>query len=139
LGGPVTLSQRNFHDNSHAALPNSNRLNQGLDGIDAQKDDLGPYLAQLQQKVRQQWIPGHTQSSRRTVLFFTITRSGQVMNLEILRSSGFSSTDEEAVKAVSRAAPFLPLPPTYEENYLNIEFTFNINIYGQLDLNFNKF
>ncbi|MEC4818010.1 MAG: TonB family protein, partial [Scytonema sp. PMC 1069.18] len=138
LGGPVSLSQRDLEDNSLAALPNSNRLNRAVDGIDARKDDLGPYLAQLQEKVRQQWIPGLTQSSRRTVLLFTINRTGQVSKLEITSSSGYDVTDEVAINAVKRAAPFAPLPTTYEHNYLNIEFSFSINVYGQLDLRFDN-
>ncbi|MUG91655.1 TonB family protein [Scytonema sp. UIC 10036] len=133
LGGPVSLSSRNIQE-SLAALPHSNPSNRALDGIDARKDDLGPYLEQLQRQVKQQWIPGLTQSSRRTVLYFTISRSGQVSGLQVARPSGFDAIDEAALSAVQRAAPFAPLPTTYSENYLSIEFTFSINVYGQLDL-----
>ncbi|NDJ25163.1 TonB family protein, partial [Nostoc sp. B(2019)] len=135
LGGPVSLSSRDLGSNYFAASPNSNRFNPDSNGIDARRDtDLGPYLKELQRKVRQQWIPEVTQSSRRSVLHFTINRSGQVSNLRIARTSGFNTTDEAAVSAVKRAAPFIPLPTTYSGNNISIEFTFVINVYGELDL-----
>ncbi|WP_407885140.1 energy transducer TonB, partial [Scytonema sp. NUACC26] len=133
LGGPVSLPSRNFEENL-AALPDSNPSNRAFDGMDARKDDLGLYLEQLQQQVKQQWIPGLTQYSRRTVLYFTISRSGRVTGLQVARPSGFDAIDEAAISAIQRAAPFAPLPTTYSENYLSIEFTFSINVYGQLEL-----
>ncbi|ARV61103.1 hypothetical protein BZZ01_22995 [Nostocales cyanobacterium HT-58-2] len=135
LGGPISLSNRDLGSNNLAALPNSNRLNQSIDGIDARQDaDMGPYLQKLQEQVRQQWIPGLTQSSRRTVLQFTVSRSGLVSNLRVAQTSGFNVTDEAALSAVNRAVPFAPFPTAYTENYINITFTFNINIYGNLEL-----
>ncbi|MBW4688962.1 MAG: TonB C-terminal domain-containing protein [Komarekiella atlantica HA4396-MV6] len=135
LGGPVSLSNRDFGGNYFAASPNSNRFNPDFNGVDARQDtDLGPYLKELQRQVRQQWIPELTQSSRRSVLHFTVNRSGQVSNLRIARTSGFGVTDEAAVSAVKRAAPFIPLPTSYRGNNISIEFTFVINVYGELDL-----
>ncbi|WP_414589859.1 TonB family protein, partial [Scytonema sp. PCC 10023] len=135
LGGPISLSSRDFASSNQAALPNSNRLNQSVDGIDARQDaDMGAYLQQLQERVRQHWIPGLTQSSRRTVLHFTLSRAGLVSNLRVAQTSGLSMTDEAAVNAVKQAVPFAPLPTAYKEDYINIQFTFNINIYGELEL-----
>ena len=135
LGGPISLSSRDFASSNQAALPNSNRLNQSVDGIDARQDaDMSAYLQQLQEQVRQQWIPGLTQSSRRTVLQFTVSRAGLVSNLRVAQTSGLSMTDEAAVNAVKQAVPFAPLPTAYTQNYINIQFTFNINIYGELEL-----
>jgi TonB family protein len=135
LGGPVSVSNRNFGGNYFAASPNSKRFNPDFNGIDARQDtNLGPYLKELQRQVRQQWIPELTQSSRRSVLHFTVSRSGQLSNLQIARTSGFSVTDEAAVSAVKRAAPFIPLPTTYRGNNISIEFTFVINVDGELDI-----
>lgn len=135
LGGSMSVSSRNFKGNYQAAVPNSNRLNRGGQGIDARRDaDIGSYLMQLQQRVRQQWIPGLNQTSRRTVVYFVVGRSGQISRLRVVRPSGSSISDQAALGAVSRAAPFAPLPPGYSENYINIRFTFNINVAGQLEL-----
>ncbi|MEH2380304.1 MAG: cell envelope integrity protein TolA [Nostoc sp.] len=136
LGGTVGVSSQNFSGDYLASLPNSNRDRQATSGIDAssQNIDITSYLKQLQQQVKQQWLPEVSQSSRRTVLNFTINRSGQLSNLQLAQTSGFSLTDQAALKAIQRAAPFAPLPPGYISNHIDIQFTFNINVYGQLNL-----
>ncbi|WP_322646005.1 TonB family protein [Nostoc sp. ChiVER01] len=136
LGGTVGISSQNYRGDDLAALPNSNRDRQATSGIDARSQDvdLTAYLNQLKQRVRQQWLPGMSQSNRRTVLNFTINRSGQVSNLNIAQTSGFSVTDEIALNAIQRSAPFAPLPTEYPKNHLDIEFTFDINVYGELNL-----
>ena len=136
LGGTLSVSSRNYRSDDLAALPNSNRDHQATSGIDARSQDidLTLYLKKLQQRVQQEWLPGMSDSNRRTVLNFTINRSGQVSNLNIAQTSGFSVTDEVALNAIQRSAPFAPLPTGYSKNYINIEFTFDINVYGQLNL-----
>ncbi|MHC5598796.1 MAG: TonB family protein [Nostoc sp.] len=137
LGGTVGVSSRNYRGDELAALPNSNRDRIiGTSGIDARSQDidLTSYLNKLKQRVQQQWLPGMSQSNRRTVLNFTINRSGEVSNLNIVQTSGFHVTDEVAMNAIQRAAPFAPLPTGYPKNYIDIEFTFDINVYGQLNL-----
>ncbi|WP_298916750.1 energy transducer TonB [uncultured Nostoc sp.] len=136
LGGTLSVSSRNYRSDDLAALPNSNRDHQATPGIDARSQDIDLtfYLKKLQQRVQQEWLPGMSDSNRRTVLNFTINRSGQVSNLNIAQTSGFSVTDEVALNAIQRSAPFAPLPTGYSKNYINIEFTFDINVYGQLNL-----
>jgi len=136
LGGTLGVSSRNFSGDYLAGLPNSNRDRQAAAGIDAssQNIDITSYLNQLQQRVKQQWLPEVSQSSRRTVLNFTINRSGQLSNLQLAQTSGFSLTDQAALNAIQRAAPFAPLPTEYTSNHIDIQFTFNINVYGQLNL-----
>ncbi|MEH1934798.1 MAG: TonB family protein [Nostoc sp.] len=136
LGGSMSVSSRNFSGDYLAALPNSNRDRQAPSGVDAQSQDIDitSYLNQLQQRVKQEWLPGVSESSRRTVLNFTLNRSGQISNLKIAQTSGFSVTDQAALNAIQRAAPFAPLPTGYSSNHIHIQFTFDINIYGQLNL-----
>ena len=136
LGGSVSVSRENFRGDYLATLPNSNRDNQAPYGIDARSQDIDitSYLNQLQQRVKQQWLPGLSQSSRRTVLNFTVNRSGQLSNLQLAQTSGFSVTDKAALNAIQRAAPFAPLPTGYTSNDIHIRFTFDINVYGELNL-----
>ncbi|WP_143842178.1 TonB family protein, partial [Nostoc sp. 106C] len=136
LGGTVSVSSRNFSGDNLAALPNSNRDRQGTSGIDAQSQDIDitSYLNQLQQRVKQQWLPGLSQSSRRTVLNFSVNRSGQLSNLQLAQTSGFSVTDQAALNAIQRAAPFAPLPTGYPNKYIHIQFTFDITVDGELNL-----
>ena len=135
LGGPIKVSMRDYRSNYLTSAPNSNRLNRSVDGVDARQDTgIAAYLQELQQRVKQQWVPELTQTSRRTVLHFTINRSGEINGLVIAQSSGFEVTDQAALSAVKRAAPFGPLPSAYPENHIDIQFTFNINVYGELDV-----
>ncbi|WP_179198182.1 TonB family protein [Nostoc sp. T09] len=136
LGGTVSVSSRNFSGDNLAALPNSNRNNQAPSGIDAtsQDIDITSYLKQLKQRVKQQWLPGLSDSDRRTVLNFSINRSGQLSNIQLAQTSGFSVTDQAALNAIQRAAPFAPLPTGYPNKYIHIQFTFDINVYGELNL-----
>ncbi len=135
LGGPIKVSMRDYRSNYLTSAPNSNRLNRSVDGVDARQDTgIAAYLQELQQRVKQQWVPELTQTSRRTVLHFTINRSGEINGLVIAQSSGFGVTDQAALSAVKRAAPFGPLPSAYPENHIDIQFTFNINVYGELDV-----
>ncbi|MEH1915819.1 energy transducer TonB [Nostoc sp.] len=136
LGGTVGVSSQNYRGDQLAAVPNSNRDRIGTSGVDAssQDVDLTSYLNKLKKRVQQQWLPGMSQSNRRTVLNFTINRSGEVNNLNIVQTSGFRVTDEVAMNAIQRAAPFAPLPTGYRKNYIDIEFTFDINVYGELNL-----
>jgi periplasmic protein TonB len=46
---------------------------------------------------------------------FTVTRSGQVAGVRIVRSSGVSALDAEALAMVRRASPFPPFPPEMKE------------------------
>lgn len=136
LAGTVGVSSQNYHGEQLASVPNSNRDRTGSSGVDAssQDIDLTSYLNKLKQRVQQQWLPGMSQSNRRTVLNFTINRLGEVNNLNIVQTSGFRVTDEVALNAIQRAVPFAPLPTGYSKNYIDIEFTFDINIYGELNL-----
>ncbi|MBW4565180.1 MAG: TonB family protein [Mojavia pulchra JT2-VF2] len=136
LGGTVSVSSRNFSGDNLAASPNSNRDRKTTSGIDAQSQDIDitSYLNQLRQRVKQQWLPGMSQSDRRTVLNFSVNRSGQLSNLQFAQTSGFSLTDQAALNAIQRAAPFAPLPTGYPNKYIHIQFTFDINVYGELNL-----
>ncbi|BAC91347.1 TonB family protein [Gloeobacter violaceus] len=132
LGGPLSASRGS---GGNGGLGESGTLNPGRDGdgsgIDAAQDvDFGPYMAALQRKVKRNWIAPEAGNSRRTVLLFTISRNGQIMNLRVGRSSGSRSSDESAMEAVQRAAPFGPLPAAYKGDRIEIQFTFDINVFG---------
>jgi len=133
LGGPVRLASHAFPGFDRDHIQNSNRLGSDFQGVDARQDvDLGPYLDGLRQQVAHQWRPEASRASEQTVVGFSISRTGQVTDIRILSSSGSTLTDQAAVTAVERAAPFGPLPEGYQATQLSIHFRFNINVFGQL-------
>ncbi len=56
-------------------------------------------------------------------LVFTILGNGQLEGLRLVRSSGSTVLDEEALRAIKAAAPFPPIPPWIKPNPLAISAT----------------
>lgn len=134
LGGPITASSGSTGTGSGGS-GNSGVFNPDRDGpgsgIDAAQDvDFGPYMAALQRKVKRNWIAPEAGNSRRSVLIFSIARSGELLNLRVGKTSGSTSSDQSAMEAVRRAAPFANLPSAYKGDRIDIQFTFDINVFG---------
>jgi len=137
LGPPVTASAPSngagIQGRGASGLANPTQSAPNPPSVAARANvDWGPWLAALQRKVEQNWIPGQTGTSRRTVVIFTVGRAGELQSIRLARTSGSQQTDDAALTAIQRAAPFLPLPEAYEGNSVTINFTFDINVLGQL-------
>jgi len=103
----------------------------GSPGIDAIKEpDFGPYMRDLQQKIKRNWEPPKGEESRRVVILFTIARDGRLLSKKIVKSSGLSNADKAAMSAVELSAPFKPLPAEYRESSVDIQFTFDYNVFS---------
>lgn len=98
--------------------------------VSAAKFPYGWYLSVVQGKVSSNW----SQPSARLIVedsltvsvAFVITRDGSVRDVRVSRSSGRSTVDQSAVKAVRDSAPFPPLPDDYMENRLEVTIDFTI-------------
>jgi TonB family protein len=107
-------------------LSNGNGLGPGFPGVGARQEvDLGPYIARLKQQVKQQWHPVLFHSSSHTIIGFSISRTGQISDVRILKPSGSTLTDQAELQAIQQAAPFAPLPEGYQAAELDITFNFN--------------
>lgn len=103
----------------------------GRPGIDAIREpDFGPYMHDLQQRIKRNWDPPKGEESRRVVLLFTIARDGRLMNVKVKQPSGMASADKAATAAVQISAPFKPLPAEYKKDSVEIEFTFDYNVFA---------
>ena len=58
------------------------------------------------------------------VLEFTISGNGQLEGTRMIRSSGFSVLDQEAIRAVKAASPFHPIPPWIGKTRLDVVASF---------------
>ncbi|NJK61737.1 MAG: TonB C-terminal domain-containing protein [Synechococcaceae cyanobacterium SM2_3_1] len=94
--------------------------------------DWGPWLTKLKQRVEANWTPGQTGESRLVVLNFDVGRDGNLAELRITRRSGHPPTDNAAIAAVQKSAPFNPFPDAYPGNLVTINFQFEINVFGQM-------
>jgi len=101
----------------------------GAPGIDAIKQpNWGPYMRDLEQRIKRNWSPPKGDSSKRVVITFTIARDGRLLNHRITKSSGVPLADRAAMSAIEATAPFRPLPPEFKGQSVPIEFTFDYNV-----------
>ncbi len=98
--------------------------------VAARKDvDFGPYMADLQRRIKRAWFPPKGNESKRVKVVFKVHRDGQMTNLRMLNSSGLAIADQAALKAVENAAPFRQLPDGAPDD-VDIEFTFDYNVFN---------
>ncbi len=103
----------------------------GTPGIDAIREpDMGPYMRELQRRIKKNWDPPRGTASKRVVLLFNIARDGRLLGMSLYKSSGDPATDRAAMSAVEITAPFRTLPPEYRDDSAQIEFTFDYNVFG---------
>ncbi len=103
----------------------------GADGVDAMAEpDFGPYIAELQRRIRRNWAPPVEDRSKRVVAMFKISRDGRLLSLRIQQSSGSPQADAAAMAAVRASAPFRQLPPNFRGSDIDVQFIFDYEIYG---------
>ncbi len=86
------------------------------------------YLAALRNKIGSRWVPppGMNPQGRpvRAVLYFRITRDGQITLAQVEASSGYAFFDQTALRALLSATPLPPLPAGFSDTYLGVHFGF---------------
>ena len=93
--------------------------------------DFGPYMADLQRRIKKQWHPPKgSDNSYKVVVVFKIHTNGEVSDLHIDSSKGSSTQNESAINAVKAASPVRHLPNNAPEN-VDIQFTFDYNVFSQ--------
>ena len=103
----------------------------GAPGIDALREpDFGPYMRELQRRIKLNWDPPKGNESKRVVLLFKIAKDGRLLSCRVHKSSGMPSADQAALKAVELTAPFRPLPADFKGQSIDIQFTFDYNVFN---------
>jgi protein TonB len=96
--------------------------------LDSQEPKYVPYLTTVKQAIDIVWV--YPEIAKRyglqgkLLLEFTVAGNGQLEELRLIRSSGSSILDEEAMRAVQAAAPFRPIPRSMGRNHLPIVASF---------------
>ncbi len=91
------------------------------------------YMDNLQKNIKKNWNPPRGDESKRVILLFKLDRQGNLLNVKVKQSSGSKSTDEAAIYAVEKAAPFGQLPIEFTGDSVDIQFTFDYNVFGMKD------
>ncbi len=108
----------------------------GAPGIDAIREpDFGPYMRELQRRIKMNWDPPKGDQSKRVVLMFKIAKDGRLLSCSVHKSSGLPNADKAAIQAVQLTAPFKPLPPDFKGPNIDIQFTFDYNVFGATGYN----
>ncbi len=100
-------------------------------GVDALREpNFAPYMRELQNRIKYNWDPPKGNESKRVVLLFRIAKNGQLLSNKVSKSSGLAAADRAALNAVEVTAPFRPLPAEFKGQYIDIQFTFDYNVFG---------
>jgi TonB family protein len=92
--------------------------------------DFGPYMADLQRRIKHEWYPPRGNETKRVVAQFKVHSNGALSDVKINKSSGIPICDAAALKAVESAAPLKALPSGAPEN-VDIQFTFDYNVWNK--------
>lgn len=93
----------------------------------AKELDYGPYMADLQRRIKRSWFPAAGFGQKKAVVVFKIHSDGSLSHLRLQSSSGLAIVDNSAVNAVQNASPFRPLPLGSPAS-VDIQFTFDQNV-----------
>lgn len=88
----------------------------------------GGYAAILMEAVGRHWNTAGLAGMQAPVAVVSVRifRNGTTQNAQIAQRSGNSTVDYSALRAVTEAAPFPPLPPEYSGAYLDVDFQFQL-------------
>jgi protein TonB len=81
------------------------------------------YLRQLQNKIGERWDP-HARDGAQPLVVFDIARDGKIRGLTVEKTSGNVLYDQAALRAITDATPFPPLPEEFKEPYLRVHLNF---------------
>jgi protein TonB len=91
-------------------------------------NQFGAYADLVVQRVTQKWQTTGLAGMHlpMAVITFDILRDGSVKNAQIAQRSGNSTLDYSALRAVTDAGPFPPLPPQYSGSSTSVELRFQL-------------
>ena len=87
--------------------------------------DFGPYLADLNRRIKRGWFPPKGREAATIIVVFKLARLGELSDLRLLVSSGFAGADKAALQAVQMMTP-RPLPVGAHAP-IEFQFTFDRN------------
>lgn len=91
--------------------------------------DFGPYMRNLQKKIKTNWNPPKNNESNQIVLLFKIAKNGSLLSSSVLKTSDNPDVDKAAKEALLKSAPFEKLPDSYKGKSVDVQFTFDYNAF----------
>jgi len=62
------------------------------------------------------------------MVVFSLARKGEVIQIKLMKDSGYETLDQEAIRAIRAAAPFPPFPGHIRVSRLNIKASFDYRL-----------
>lgn len=94
----------------------------------AKHKNIQHYTNSILNEINHNWKPDkEIYTSKRIIVEFDIDKSGNLDNLEFVKSSNIEKLDTSIINAVQKTAPFDPLPVSYKKDKASVQFTFNFN------------
>lgn len=96
--------------------------------IDTPEFPFPHYLVLVQYRIEINWQPPYRGSGQRVAtVYFKISRTGEIAEVKLEQSSGYSILDQAALRAVYSANPLPPLPAGSGLQTLGVHFDFVTN------------
>lgn len=128
---PIPENQLLSHIGQAAVSPMFQKPGSGGVGVGPNSTfgtQFGAYADLVVQRITQKWQTNGLagQNVPLAVITFDIMRDGSVRNPQVAQRSGNSTLDYSALRAVTDAAPFPPLPPNYSGSSTTVELRFQL-------------
>lgn len=92
--------------------------------------DFGPYMRDMQRRIKLNWDPPKQETSNSVTLLYSLNKKGEIIKCSVLKSSGSQKVDKAAKDALFNTAPFRPLPADFKGEKIDVQFTFDYNVFG---------
>lgn len=96
--------------------------------INTREDRFFSYLMHLKTKIQGAWVypsvAARSGLGGSLTVEFSIAKTGELLEVNLLDSSGHAILDESAMKAIKSAAPYFPFPPRLRAQRLRIRANF---------------
>ena len=92
--------------------------------------DITPWVKEVVDKIRNNWtLPPIDDSIAlgEVKIFIVIGKQGNLVAMEVVKSSDFSVFDQTTIAAIRSSAPFLPLPDDFQADRLEAYLVFQFN------------
>lgn len=136
-GFSFPLKRENLFDReviSESAQKQEDKTAKSTITFDAKEFKYYGYMRRLREKVEGMWQYPSDAAMRGIYgdlyINFTIKKNGSLGSVELVRTSGYRSLDEAAIKALKEAAPYWPLPEEWKEEALTIKGHFIYSLQG---------
>ena len=100
--------------------------------------DFGPYMKNLEKKIKSNWHADKHSIIIKTVVLFKLDKKGNLSKLKIERSTGSTEEENNVLNAVKNSTPFEPLPADYKGEDIDVQMTFDYNVSTIAEILINK-